>query len=347
MDISDLKSRSHIILREIVQAYAESATPVGSEFLTQRAHFGVSSATIRNVMAQLESLGLITHPHTSAGRIPTDLGYRYYADLLMEPSRLTHEEDAWIDSLSQSDAADPEEILERAAELLSELTHEAGVVLVPQLAQGSFRHLELIPMDDREVVGVLIASEGLVKHATLEFEQPMEELQLDRIVQFLNRELNGVPLIQIRSYLERTLENTSGDLVGLIRDALQLIASTPFLEEESSVILEGSHWILEAPEFRDIQRTRQLMKALQEKEQLGQILRRDLAANNVKLHIGSENRGSLFTDCTIAAAPYGLRGGVMGAIGVMGPTRIDYPRVTALVGKTAEALSQAFQARFQ
>lgn len=346
MDISDLKSRVNIILREIIQAYAESAAPVGSEFLTHRAHFGVSSATIRNVMAHLESLGLITHPHTSAGRVPTDLGYRYYADLLMEPARLTGEEEAWLDSLSQSEAADPEELLERAAELLSELTHEAGVVLVPQLAQGSFRHLELIPMDEREVVGVLIASEGLVKHAIFEFEQPMEESQLERIVQFLNQELNGVPLVQIRPYLERTLENTAGDGVGLIQDALQLLSSASFLEEDSSVILEGTHWILEAPEFQEIERTRRLMKALQEKEQLGQILRRDLAANNVKLHIGSENRQSLFTDCTIAAAPYGLRGGVMGAIGVMGPTRINYPRVTALVGRTAQALSQALQARF-
>lgn len=346
MDISDLKSRGHVILREIIQAYAESATPVGSEFLTHRARFGVSSATIRNVMAQLESLGLITHPHTSAGRIPTDLGYRYYADLLMEPARLSSQEEFLLDSLSQSDASDPEELLEKAAELLSELTHEAGLVLVPQLAQGSFRQLELIPIDGREVVGVLIASEGMVRHATLEFEQPMEESQLERIVRFLNQELKGVPLAQIRLYLEGAVPAATDEMSRLIQDALRLVSSAPFFEEESSVILEGTHWILDAPEFKEIERIRKLMKALHEKEPLVEILRRDLAANHVKLHIGSENRGTELTDCTIAAAPYGLRGGVMGSIGVLGPTRLNYPRVTALVGRTAQALSQALQARF-
>jgi len=345
MSVTDLKSRSHRILEAIILAYTESATPVGSEFLWENYGFGVSPATIRNVMAQMEIQGLITHPHTSAGRVPTDRGYRYYVDLLMEPKRLRPEQESLIEGLSQSEIDDPEEFLSQAAHLLAELTKEAGVVLVPQLAHGSFRHLELIPVEPREVVGVLIATEGLVKHAILELEEPMDQDELDRIERFLNQELVGMPLGSVHSYLERRLLETTSSFFHLFKRATDLLSLGSFFQEEGSVILEGTSRIFEAPEFRDMERTRDLLRALENQKELVEILRRDLAADEVKLHIGSENRGTSLTDCTIAAASYHLRGGVMGAIGVLGPTRMDYPRVTALIGRVAQAVSRAFGER--
>lgn len=345
MAITDLKSRNYRILEAIIQAYAESATPVGSEFLWSNYGFGVSPATIRNAMAELESQGLITHPHTSAGRIPTDRGYRYYADLLMQPRRLRPEEETRLESLSRSSADDPQQFLEEAAQLLAELTDQAGVVLVPQLAQGSFRRLELIPVDPQEVVGVLIASEGLIRHSILELVEPMQEDELGRIERFLNQELAGMPLGQIHSYLERSLLETTSSFFHLYKRAADLLRLGPFLEEDPSLILEGASRILQAPEFRDVERTRRLLDLLERNDPLVEILRRDLAANEVKLHIGSENRGTPLTDCTIVAASYQIRGGVTGVIGILGPTRMDYPKVTAIVGRMAQEVRRAFQER--
>ena len=343
MSVTDLKSRSHKILEAIILSYAESANPVGSESVWQNYGLGVSPATIRSVMVELEGQGLITHPHTSAGRIPTDHGYRYYVDLLMEPRRIPSSEEAFINGIVEAEADDTQQLLEEAAHRLAELTQEAAVVLVPQLAQGSFRRLELISIDPHEIVGALIATEGLVRHVMLELDEPVEEDELIRINRFLNQELAGMPLGQVHAYLERCLLETTGSFFHLYKRAKDLLSLGPFFQEESALILDGTSRILEAPEFRDIDRTRRLLKALEMKEELVELLRRDLAAEEVKLHIGQENRGTSLTDCTLVAAPYRLRGGVMGAIGVLGPTRMYYPRVTAIVGRMAQAVSRAFQ----
>ena len=345
MSLNELKSRNHKILEAIILAYADSAIPVGSEFLRGQNDFGVSPATIRNVMAELETQGLITHPHTSAGRVPTDLGYRYYVDVLMEPKRVSFEEEKQVEELSRLKIEDPLELLDKAAHLLAEITQEAGVVLVPQLAQGSFRQFKLIPVGDQEILGVLIASEGMVRHAMLELDEIFEDDLLGQVERFLNQELAGMPLDKVTAYLEQILLAAHDDVSQLYRHAIQLFQLESFFEEEPAVILDGTQRIFEAPEFQDLERTRRLLRGLENKEELVDILRRDVAADDVKLHIGLENRGTHLTDCTIAAASYRLRDGVTGAIGVIGPTRMNYPRVTALVKRVAEAVSRSSQER--
>ncbi len=343
MTNADLKSRKHRILEVIILSYAETGSPVGSEFLLEKHPFGVSSATIRNVMAELEEEGLVTHPHTSAGRIPTDRGYRYYVDLLMQRGRPAPQEEEAIRSVAELKGEDPMLILGEAVRVLSDLTQEAGIALVPQIGHGSFRHLQLIPLDLREVVGVLISSEGLVRHARLELEEDLEQEELERLAAFLNAELAGMSLLQAHAHLMKSFKSVRREAAELHQRLSELSALEALFQEQASVILEGTSWIFEAQEFKDIERTRRLMRGLENKEDLAQILMRDLAAEEVKLHIGSENRGTSLTDCTIAGAPYRLRGGVMGTIGVVGPTRMNYPRVTAMVGRMAQAISRAFQ----
>jgi len=318
----------------VILSYAETESPVGSEVLLERYPLGVSSATVRNVMAELEEEGLITHPHTSAGRIPTDYGYRYYVDLLMKRGRLEIPEEEAIQSVAGMKGEDPAVVLQEAAQVLSALTQEAGVALVPQIGHGSFRHLELISVDPKVVVGVLISSEGMVRHARMALEAELEAQELEQLAAFLNEELAGLSLFQAQAQLDRAAEHWS--------KAMDFAALNSLFQEEASVILEGTSWLLEAPEFQEAEKTRRLMRGLENKE-LVQILMRDLAAEEVKLHIGSENRGTSLTDCTIAGAPYHLRGGVMGTVGVLGPTRMNYPRVTVIVGRMAQAVSRAFQ----
>lgn len=343
MSLTNSKSRGQIILEAIIQTYADSSVPVGSEFLCQRYNFGLSSATIRSVMVELEQQELLTHPHTSAGRVPTDKGYRYYTDLLMEPKVLRADEEALFEELSRWQVEDPADLLEEVASLLSKLTRDAGIVLVPQLAEGSFQRLQLIPVDHQGVVVVLIASEGLIKHAKMDMEEPVGEDELARIERFLNQELAGMPLSQVDDYLERTLLEASSALLHLYKRVSELLSLKSFFEEGPSLILEGASAVLEAPEFQDMERTRRLLRGLEEKEDLLEILRRDVAADHVKFHIGSENKETSLVDCTIAAAPYRLHGGVTGSLGVLGPTRMDYPRVSALVSRAARAVTKAFE----
>ena len=346
MTLNHIKSRTHKILEAVILSYAESAVPVGSEYLWEKYRWGVSPATIRNTLAELESQGLITHPHTSAGRVPTDLGYRYYADLLMQPQRLRPEEEAGIESLARIRTDDPFELLDNAAQLLAELTQEAGVVLVPQLSHAYFRQFRLIQVGDQDWVGLLIASEGMIKHAALELHQPIALDLLERLERFLNEELSGMPLARIPDYLKNDFfRDAEQAFPSLPDEALSWIQSGSLFEEEPEVILEGTSRMLEEPEFRDVQRTRRLLKGLERKADLVDILARDLAADEVRFHIGSENKGTLLTDCTIAAAPYRLKGGVMGTLGVIGPTRLNYPRVRTLVKKVAETLSRTQQDR--
>lgn len=327
----------------MIRAYAETAVPIGSEFLRDRYHLSLSSATIRNAMAELEAQGLITHPHTSAGRVPTDMGYRYYADVLMQKQPLSAHEQSVLSELEQVKVEGTEEFLQLAARTVSDLSQAAGLVLAPQLIQGSFRHLEFIPMNRREVVGVLISSEGMVRHFLFQVEEPVEPEELVQWVQFINAELSGIPLIQMHDYLEQCLSQMD-DHSPFYRRATETLPLRAFLNEEAVVILEGTRWVFEAPEFQNIQKTRNLVHALEDREGLVELLQRDLAADKVKLHIGSENRGTQLTDCTIASAPVRLRGGVLGAIGVLGPTRMDYPRVTALVGRVAQTVNRVFGA---
>lgn len=343
MTTADLKARCHKVLEAIVLAHAEMGVPVGSEFLGQRYPFGVSPATIRNVMAELEGQGLITHPHTSAGRVPTDRGYRYYVDLLMQRGRLMPEEEQRIEGLRETETEEPEGVLAEASRLLASLTEEAGVALVPQLAHGSFRRVQLIQVGPGQIVGVVISSEGMVRHARVELAGEMEPRDLEELEDLLNGELEGVPLSQACAYLEKRLTRLGAGEEERWRGLLDMGRLGALFEDEADVILEGTSRILEAPEFQDMERTRRLMRALDNRREIVQILEKDLLADEVKLHIGAENRGTSLTDCAIAAAPYRLRGGVMGVIGVLGPTRMNYPRVTAIVGRMGQTISRIFR----
>ena len=345
MALSPSKSRSHKILEAIILSYAEEGGPIGSEFLWEQYRFDVSPATIRNVMAELEIQGLITHPHTSAGRVPTDLGYRYYVDVLMEPLRLNVDEEEKVEQLSQVPAEDPFYLLEQAAETLSELTQDAAVVLVPHVAQGTYLHIKLLSIRERQIVAVLVTGEGLVKHANFSTAEPFQADELPNLEAFLNKELAGMPLDKVSDHLNRLRAESSDADAKRIDHAIQLLQQGPFLHENATLILEGTSRILRAPEFQDIERTRRLLGVLENKEELVQILLRDLDADDVKLHIGGENKPSSLQDCTIAAAPYRFRFGSAGAIGVLGPTRMNYPKVTSLVARIAQAVTKALQER--
>jgi len=336
-----LEERRNRILEAIIQAYAELAAPVGSAFLTSRYQFGVSSATIRNVMAELERLGLITHPHTSAGRVPTDLGYRYYVDLLMEPKSPRIEAELLMSGLRSGQPGASQALLERAAAILSEVTQAAAVVLVPEWTQGTFRRFEFLPIGSRELLAVLVTSEGMIRHALFEMEEPVDPELLRVVSELLNNELEGVQLSRVEAALAQLVERLEGRLAAAGRELLSALSFQSLLLDEASLILQGTDWVLSAPEFKDLERIQRLITALQNKRELVELLRRDLAASRVKLHIGSENKGTMLTDCTLVSAPYRYRGGAMGAIGVLGPTRMDYPRVTGAVQRMAESLTRA------
>jgi heat-inducible transcriptional repressor len=341
-----MKTRAQKILESIILMYTEQAVPVGSESLLERFGFGVSSATIRNVMAELEEMGLLTHPHTSAGRVPTDRGYRYYVDLLMEVPPISPAEDSQIREIEKARLSEPLDLLEEASRILSDLTKEAGVALMPQFIQGSFRRLELIQLGKEDIVAILVSNEGLVRHAQNTLKNPIDSDTLKYLQDWINESLEGILLADAPKILMESWQDLENRTQQDWQEIFRWIIDSPLFHEEPSVVLEGVSWIFEAPEFKDVEKIRRLIQALDGPQELAKILQRDLWADSVKIHIGSENRGTHWVDCAVVAAPYRLAGGMVGAIGVVGPVRLNYPRVTGLVQRMAERVTSVMHERW-
>lgn len=336
-----LETRRNKILATIIDAYIRSASPVGSSDISKRFRLsGFSPATVRNVMAELEELGYLTQPHVSAGRIPTEKAYRYYVDTLMEDEQLIPEEREIVEREYLLEHEEVEDIFEKTSQLLSMLTHYAGIILFPKVTLDTFSHLELISVEPNRVLVVLVTSSSLVKNAMVELRHKMSQEELQRISQFLNWKLKGLTLGEIRDYLLRkSLEEDEPSFL-LLKEGLEIINASQLLEQTDRLRLEGTGFIVEQPEFKDPMRRRSILKALEEKKDLLEIMNDDLGKEGVKIHIGSENRFESMRDCSFVVSSYKAKDKALGALGVLGPVRMFYPRAISVVRFVTDKLGQ-------
>ncbi len=344
METGHFESRRNKILEFIIKTYVETAEPVGSVEVCRRFHLRVSPATVRHVMGELEHEKLLTHPHTSAGRIPTPRGYRYYVDLLMTPQTLTTAEAEAIHALIRQ-GDDPLEVLETAAQLIADLTGQASAVLAPRMLQSTVRRIELIPMNGRRVLGVVMTNEGVLRHAYLDFPEEIELSELERLSRFLNEELQGHVLSDVESQFERALLDVTSAFNHLYKRAQELWALGGFAEADETLYLEGVAHLLAQPEFHNARQSHRLMAALEAETSVAAVLNETASHGRRCVVIGPENAREELGGCSVVSAPYRAGNRVAGALGVIGPTRLDYPRVAAIVDEAAEAVSQAM-ARF-
>jgi heat-inducible transcriptional repressor len=327
-----LDARAQAILRTIIEEYVTSAQPVGSQALVERYQIGVSSATVRNIMADLERAGYLSHPHTSAGRVPTDAGYRLFVESISDSVSLAPVEQLMIrHQFGQVEYAS-DQWLRLAAATLASITREAGLATPAKAAAAQLRHLDLVPAGERTAGLVLVLSENTVKHCLLPLERPIDAAEMERAAVQLNNRLSGASAETIETALAGMPAQTPEDR--LVRAATEraLAVMREFdAAAVEDVFSEGLLNVMAAPEFSQSEKLRRVFSALQDREYLGRLVHRVAGAEGVRVFIGSENESSEMQDVSLVIAPYGTPGRAIGLVGVLGPTRMAYPHAISSV----------------
>lgn len=338
-----LSDRERTILRLVVEEFVDSAGPVGSRSLAKEGSLDLSAASIRNTMADLEDMGYLDHPYTSAGRIPTRLGYRTFVDDLMDTPELTEVEREMLKMRLARLVSDTDELLRESTRLLSTLSNLLGIALSPRLSTGVLDRLDIVPLSGSRLMFVLSVRGGLVKTIVLGFESDLKRSEIDRVVSILNERLAGLTLREIRDTHEervRDLKDQTG-LIELVVDESAVLFSEP---EEGRLEFGGTENILTQPEFQEPDDVRRLIEIIEDEDRVVQVLE-DLfesdpeAVGQAVIRIGSETDEEEMESYSIVTSPYRL-GETVGTLGVIGPTRMNYPRAVALVKNAADVINR-------
>jgi heat-inducible transcriptional repressor len=340
----ELSDRAKDVLKVVVQEFISKGDPVGSSQLTARGDFEVSPATMRAVLADLEELGYLEKPHTSAGRIPTDRGYRFFVDTLLQ-LRQPQEADRKAIEAGLSSAQAVENRIEVASKMLYQLSHHAAVVLAPRPSQLVVTRIEFVRLRDERVLAVLEGPGGQVQNKLFDVDFVVDQGELVQAANYLNELFKvGVPIEDVRGKILGELESERVQYDQLVAKALKLGAKATDVSSTEQVLIEGTSTFLEQPEFTDdVKRMRLLFKALDDKHKLLQVLDRVQRARELQIFIGAESDFSAQGEVSVIASPYGRGEQVLGTVGVIGPTRMNYQRVIPLVNFTASALSRALE----
>ncbi|HET9155664.1 MAG TPA: heat-inducible transcriptional repressor HrcA [Myxococcaceae bacterium] len=337
-----LSDRARDVLHAIIREYISTGDPVGSQQLARTSGFEVSSATLRNVMADLEELGYLEKPHTSAGRVPTDRAYRFYIDTLIR-LRDPNPRDRDLIQRGIASGAPFEDALQGAGRILHFLTRHAGVVVTPRPTSGTFHRIEFVRLREGRVLAILVDQDAQVHNRPVALDFEMSQEELVRASNYLSELLEKLPLEQIRGRIEQELAQDQAAYDQLAAKALKLGLLATGLPPTEKVFIEGTGSFLEAPEFADIERMKALFRTLEEKTRLVSLLDRVQRAREMQIFIGHESDLSPGGEVSLVATPYGPADRSLGTVGVIGPTRMNYQRVIPLVQFTAQVLSSALK----
>lgn len=335
-----LDDRKNKVLQAIIEDYVATAEPVGSRTIARRYHLGVSPATIRNEMSDLEELGYITQPHTSAGRIPSDRGYRYYVDCLMESRTATEAENDSIRRTFERKVREIDTLVRETARLLSDTTHLTAVVSGPQIQKAHFRELRLVPLGGDKAVLAYITDSGFIENQVLELPVEVTMLELQRVSDVLNEQLRGQPVEALSRAALRALQQELTKYGALLEQALQFLEPTLKSGEKQRIYLGGTTHILNQPEFRDVDRVRGLLELLEDEKSVKELLTARADTDEPAIQIGEEIRLRELQDCSVVSATYRLGGEVLGRIGVIGPKRMEYARVVGIMNAITNQLEE-------
>ncbi len=334
-----LDKRAQILLKTLVERYIAEGQPVGSRTLSKYSGLDLSPATIRNVMSDLEEMGFISSPHTSAGRIPTPLGYRFFVDTLLVTRPLQSGEIHRLEGQFHPD--NPQRAIQSASNLLSQLTHFAGVVMTPRRRAVSFRHIEFLRLSERRVLLIVVSPEGDVQNRILFTERDYSQSELVEAGNYINQNYAGQSFEDVRQRLHQELREIRQDMILLMTAALEA-GNKAVSESNEEYVISGERNLLEVSELsQDMKHLRQLFELFEKKTSLLQILDVSLRGQGVQIFIGGESGFSTPDEVSVVTAPYKVDGEVVGTVGVIGPTRMAYDRVVPIVDVTAKLLSSA------
>ncbi len=343
-DRSDLERRQFEVLARIIRRYVSTGAPVGSKAVSEDFNEPVSSATIRNIMVELEEAGYLEQPHISAGRIPTEKAYRHYVDCVARASGLHPDMARYIDHTLGAGTASLEQLMGRASRLLSELSENVGLVLAPARSEKLLDHVKFVALPDRRVLAVIVSRPDVIENHVIRLDEEMRQAELDRAAEYLNVEFRGWSLRTVRLEIFKRLEEMRTTCETLLNRVAHLFEQGAIGEqEEGSLFLEGTARILNQPEFVDARRVRDLLATFEQKAKLIQILTACLDSSSrsgVTVLIGQENPAAEMRQCTLILAPYSYRSRTVGALGVVGPTRMEYDRAIRTVEYVASLTSR-------
>jgi len=345
MSKMDLDDRSREILKAIVLFYIKTAFPVGSQTISQNHDFGISPATIRNIMADLEEQGFLAQPHASAGRIPTEKGYRFYVDTLLNKGEFLKDPDEIFQQTEKLiKREDIRTLLQDTSKLLSDLTRYMAIVSVPKFSAARIKHIEFIRLRKNCVMTVSVSEEGFIQNKFFEVAEDLSQSELNKISDYLNTLYGGMTLQEVRWKLLSQIQKMK-DLYDHLRgEALELtrraMDSAP---TEGDLYMDGATHILDLPDFADFRVMRGLLTAFEEKTLIVQLLDKYLGSEGVQVFIGAENPFLGDHHCSLVVSQYKRGDQVLGVLGVIGPTRMEYSKVISLVDSAAKQVSRLLE----
>ncbi len=348
----DISERQLQILQAIIMNYLETAEPVGSRTISRRFPLGISSATIRNEMADLEELGLVEQPHTSAGRIPSAKAYRLYVNELMQKDTVTDEQWELVRSILQKKSLQLDSLLREIGDLLATVTSYTTIVTTPHLTKSRLKHLQLIPLDNSSVVLVAITDGNMVSNHIIPIKAGYTQEDLNRLTEKLNEELCGLTLSDISlSLLSKIKKETHMD-EAMMDSFMEALHDTLHSVDDVGVYTSGASNMLNFPEFSDINRARGFMEFLQKKEEVKRLVKPEIETGDlspeegqVRIAIGSENKVEQLSDCSVITATYRYKDMELGSISVVGPMRMDYDRVVGSLKYIAHDFPRLFDSQ--
>ena len=327
-----LNERKLNILKAIVKDYIETAEAVGSRTISKKYDLGISAATIRNEMADLEELGYLIQPHTSAGRVPSEKGYKLYVDMLMGKSELSNEEKKLIQDCIQNNVSHIKDLIQETSKLLSQLTNYTTVAVAKSLNHKNvIKHIQLVSIDENKILLIVVTNNGDIKKADLTSDIYLDQSKLNIISDNLTRKLLGKSIVEIDERLIAFIKYEIGEYSNLI-DGLIDALNYNMSEEEAVFSLNGATNIFNYPEFNDIIKAKSFLNMIEKKETIDSMLKsKGIQKDNVNIIIGSDNDLELAKDCSIVTATYNIDKDLVGKISFIGPTRMDYARIYAIV----------------
>lgn len=339
----ELNERKRKILNTIIDEYISSAEPIGSRHIAKRADLGLSSATIRNEMADLEEMGYLEQPHTSAGRIPSDKGYRFYVNELMGGYEATQQDIDLLAAAMTVKLNQVDKVIKQVSTLLSQLTNYTAFLMTPELKHGAIKTIELIPIDDNSMLIVLVTNEGIMKNKRVIIPQDIDKEYIPKISSMLKEKLSGMSLDEIGVKTITDIKNALGKNDTVLFPIIEFISEIiDDIQKETDVYLSGVSNIFNFPEYRDIDKAKEFIEFLDDKNSISKVLSASTEDDDrtVDIKIGKENDIDIMQNSSLVTANYRLGGRTVGKIGIIGPTRMNYSKVVANINQIAKYLEK-------
>ncbi|MDN4620484.1 heat-inducible transcriptional repressor HrcA [Paenibacillus sp. PsM32] len=326
-----LTERQKMILNAIVDDYIRSAEPVGSRSISKRGDVQYSPATIRNEMADLEELGFLEQPHTSAGRIPSHKGYRYYVDHLTPFQPIGASDVKELKQFFTEKLTAAEQVIQHAAMVLSHMTNYTSILLGPEVFNTSLRHFQLISLDDQTALAIIVTNTGQVENRKIRIPEGVAVSELEQVVNLLNSKLIGVPLYKLKSRIFSEIGEEMQRHMNHYEEVMSTLNAAFDQDKEQKIFLSGATNMLIQPEFKDMDKVKSILDLLEETPTLSKIITEASAPNGIQVRIGTENRHEAFENCSLITATYEVNGESLGTIGILGPTRMEYAKVIGIL----------------